>query len=253
LKNMYIAALMLPLLGCSSPFNEHETAKSSQAADEVHEIRAAGKETAGYRGAAASREKVLLDVPLIKQNPELKYGCEVTSLAMMLLYAGVEADKMELYHKIKKDPDPIIKSNRDIVQWGNPAHGFVGDMTGKKAGYAAFDQPIYDLAAQFLPGRALNLTGKSFDDILAHVGRGYPVVVWTTGDYRLPDRWESWIHEGEVIRTPLDLHAVTLVGYDAQNVYVNDPLSGKKHVRISRERFISSWHALKSRAVSYEK
>jgi uncharacterized protein YvpB len=249
---MYMIILLLPLLGCSSRFDEQERAMKSHAADGIHEIRTAGKETAGKPGSAASREKIVLDVPLIKQNPELKYGCEVTSLAMMLHYAGVKADKMELYHKIKKDPDPIIKSNRDIVQWGNPAHGFVGDMTGKKAGYAAFDKPIYELAGHYLPGRALNLTGKSFEDILAHLGQGYPVVVWTTGDYRLPDRWESWTHDGEVIKTPLDLHAVTLVGYDRQSVYINDPLSGKKQVRIAKERFKSSWHALKSRAVSYK-
>lgn len=252
LKNMYMIILMLPLLGCSSHFDKQESAIRSQSAGEIQATRSAGKETAGQPGSASGREKVILDVPLIKQNPELKYGCEVTSLAMMLQYAGVKADKMDLYHKIKKDPDPIIKSNRDIVQWGNPAHGFVGDMTGKQAGYAAFDKPIFELALHYLPGRTVNLTGKSFEDILSHVGKGYPAVVWTTGDYRLPDRWESWSHNGETIKTPLDLHAVTLVGYDRKAVYVNDPLSGKKQVRIEKERFKSSWLALKSMAISYK-
>ncbi|MGD6856253.1 C39 family peptidase [Bacillus infantis] len=251
MKNMYMIILMLPLLGCSSHLDKQESAMKGQSSGEIQENLSAGKETAGQPENAAGREKVILDVPLIKQNPELKYGCEVTSLAMMLQYAGVKADKMDLYHKIKKDPDPIIKSNRDIVQWGNPAHGFVGDMTGKQAGYAAFDKPIFELALQYLPGRAVNLTGKSFEDILSHVSQGYPAVVWTTGDYRLPDRWESWTHEGELIKTPLDLHAVTLVGYDSRFVYINDPLSGKKQVRITKEKFKSSWLALKSRAISY--
>ncbi|MFE8703510.1 C39 family peptidase [Cytobacillus sp. FJAT-54145] len=197
------------------------------------------------------KEKVLLDVPLIKQNPELKYGCEVTSLTMVLQYAGVQTDKMDLFEGVKKDRDPLVKSNGDILKWGDPGDGFVGDMTGNNPGYAVFDKPITDLVNEFLPGRAINLTNRSFDEILNHVSSGYPVVVWTTGDYRLPDRWESWKHGNKVIKTPLDLHAVVLVGYDTDYVYLNDPLSGKKQVKVSKERFISSWEALKCRAVSY--
>jgi uncharacterized protein YvpB len=195
----------------------------------------------------------MINVPLINQNPELKYGCEVTSLAMVLNYAGVKVDKMELYRKVKKDKDPIKRSARgDILHWGNPHDGFVGDMTGKNAGYAVFDQPIAQLVNDYLPDRAVNLTNQSFDHILLHISKGYPVVVWTTGDYRLPDRWESWLHGTQVIKTPLDLHAVVIVGYDKQFVYLNDPLSGKKNVKVTKQRFIKSWIALKSRAVSYE-
>ncbi|OCA85611.1 peptidase C39 [Bacillus sp. FJAT-27225] len=197
--------------------------------------------------------QAMIDVVQINQNPELRYGCEVTSLAMVLNYAGVHTGKLELFRRVKKDPDPIVRTGRDITKWGNPADGFVGDMTGKRsAGYAVFDKPIVDLVNEYLPGRAVNLTNRPFEDILAHVAQGYPVVVWTTGDYRLPDRWESWMHGGERIRTPLDLHAVVLVGYDANNVYINDPLSGKKQHKVNKEQFIASWKALKCRAVSYK-
>jgi len=201
----------------------------------------------------AKKDSMMLDVVLIKQNPELRYGCEVTSLAMVLNFAGVKTDKMDLYRTIQKDPDPIKRSsNGDILNWGNPADGFVGDMTGKQAGYAVFDKPMEALVNQKLPGRAVNLTNQPFDRILEHVSAGYPVVVWTTGDYRLPDRWESWNHGQQVIKTPLDLHAVVLVGYDANYVYLNDPLSGRKQVRVGKENFIASWKALQSRAVSYK-
>ncbi|MEH7097606.1 C39 family peptidase [Neobacillus vireti] len=199
------------------------------------------------------KSSTLLNVVLIKQNPELRYGCEVTSLAMVLDYAGVKTDKMDLYRRIQKDPDPLIKSARgDILRWGNPADGFVGDMTGRRAGYAVFDQPMVALINQKLPGRAVNLTNQPFDSVLAHVSTGYPVVVWTTGDYRLPDRWEGWYHGNHFIKTPLDLHAVVLVGYDTNHVYLNDPLSGRKQVKVDKEQFIRSWKALQSRAVSYK-
>jgi uncharacterized protein YvpB len=194
----------------------------------------------------------MLNVILIRQNPELRYGCEVTSLAMMLNYAGVKTSKMDLYKLIQKDPDPLIKSPKgDILRWGNPADGFVGDMTGRRAGYAVFDNPMIALINQKLPGRAVNLTNQPFDRVLEHVSAGYPVVVWTTGDYRLPDRWESWYHGKQYIKTPLDLHAVVLVGFDSNHVYLNDPLSGRKQVRVDKQQFIASWKALQNRAVSY--
>lgn len=198
-------------------------------------------------------KQFLLNVPLIRQNPELRYGCEVTSLAMMLKFAGVNTTKMELYQRIKKDTDPIKRSRTgDIVRWGNPADGFVGDMTGRTAGYAVFDQPMEVLVNHYLPGRAVNLTNKSFDVLLQHVAKGYPVVVWTTGDYRLPDRWEAWYHGKQLIKTPLDLHAVVLVGYDQNSVFLNDPLSGRKQVKVNKQQFISSWQALQKRAISYK-
>lgn len=203
--------------------------------------------------AAPKKKSAMLNVVLIRQNPELKYGCEVTSLAMVLNYAGVKTTKMDLYRSVRKDLDPLIKSPKgDIIRWGNPSDGFVGDMTGRRAGYAVFDQPMIALINQKLPGRAINLTNQPFDQVLEHVSAGYPVVVWTTGDYRLPDRPEGWYHGNQYIKTPLDLHAVVLVGYDSKYVYLNDPLSGKKQVRVGKQQFISSWKALRSRAVSYK-
>jgi uncharacterized protein YvpB len=204
------------------------------------------------KSAEVMSQTKMINVPLINQNPELRYGCEVTSLAMVLNYAGVKVNKMELYKKVKKDSDPIKRATTgDILHWGNPHEGFVGDMTGRNAGYAVFDIPIAQLVNQYLPNRAVNLTNQPFENVLQHVSKGYPVVVWTTGDYRLPDRWESWRHGNQVIRTPLDLHAVVLVGYNQQYVFLNDPLSGKKQVKVNKQRFIDSWKALKSRAVSY--
>lgn len=49
-------------------------------------------------------EKILLDVPVLLQFPELPRGCEVTSLAMMLNYAGIQVDKLTLATKVNKVP-----------------------------------------------------------------------------------------------------------------------------------------------------
>lgn len=266
MKKVHIFAVIIPLLGCShlqsvdSPtpnkvVNEQTEQKPVQITYDkpIYEFNFQQNLSIKDKPVAAISQTKMINVPLINQNPELRYGCEVTSLAMVLNYAGVKVNKMELYKKVKKDRDPIKRSSSgDILHWGNPHEGFVGDMTGRNAGYAVFDKPITLLVNEYLPDRAVNLTNQSFDKVLQHVSKGYPVVVWTTGDYRLPDRWESWKHGKQVIKTPLDLHAVVLVGYDQQFVYLNDPLSGRKKVKVNKKQFINSWHALKSRAVSYE-
>jgi uncharacterized protein YvpB len=264
MKAWHFIGILLPLLGCShgSPAvndNDIQTKSVPHPLPDSLEVENQTEKThpTVHIDKLSGRQqtlkaKIMLDVPLIRQNPELKYGCEVTSLAMVLQYGGANTNKMELYQKIKKDTDPLKRSGGDILSWGNPAEGFVGDMTGRRAGYAVFDRPMIDLINHYFPGRAVNLTGRDFHEVLAHVSAGYPAVVWTTGDYRLPDRWESWTHGSDTIKTPLDLHAVVLVGYDQKFIYLNDPLSGKKQVPVRKQQFIRTWKAMNSRAVSYQ-
>lgn len=198
------------------------------------------------------QEKIILDVPLISQKPELKYGCEVTSLAMVLQHAGVKVNKMQLANRIKKDTEPLSMSKAgDIIQWGDPKEGFVGDITGRNKGYAVYVQPLQELMEHYLPNRTVNLTGKDFNDVLTQIKAGKPVVIWTTGDYKVPDRWESWKHENKQITAPLDLHAVVLIGFENGYIYVNDPLTGKKAHKVNKETFIQSWDALGKQALSY--
>ncbi|MYL35179.1 peptidase C39 [Pontibacillus yanchengensis] len=226
---------------------------TSNLTDEEYKPSEEEKKQSGDHTATKLKNKAMLEVPLIKQNPELKYGCEVTSLTMVLHHAGVDVDKMELAKKMPKDDDQVKKTKQgDILEWGDPNEGFVGDVTGEKPGYAMFDEPMVKLMKEYLPNKTINLTGSDFDQVLKQVSNGKPVIVWTTGDYKLPDRWESWRHHGEKITTPLDLHAVVLVGYDQESVYINDPLSGKKAAKVDKGIFLESWKALKRRAVSYE-
>ncbi|MGC5326183.1 C39 family peptidase [Brevibacillus sp. SYSU BS000544] len=220
--------------------------------NEVNPLHSFNKDNKIKTVQSPNEQKIILDVPIIEQKPELKYGCEVTSLAMILQYAGITIDKMELANEIPKDNDPVKKTKSgDITHWGNPNHGFVGDMTGKNKGYAVYAKPMEKLMNQYLPGRTVNLTGKPFETLLQQVQNQRPVLVWTTGDFKSPDRWESWKHGSEKIKTPLDLHVVALVGFDSNNVYVNDPLTGIKNQKVSKQSFIRSWTELGKQALSY--
>lgn len=78
----------------------------------------------------------IVDVPHIQQMPELPRGCEVTSLAMLLQYAGVSVDKMTLASEITTIPFRDSNGLR-----GNPNDGFVGDIYSFDNRDMAFTMP----------------------------------------------------------------------------------------------------------------
>lgn len=194
---------------------------------------------------------IILDIPVIPQYPELPAGCEVTSLAMLLQYAGFDKSKMELYEELPKDPTPI-EYNKDgsIKFWGNPNTGYVGDATPRAKGFAIFHAGVMPFLQRYIP-EAIDLTREPFDKYEEQIAQGIPVVVWTTIDFKVPEKWVTWDSPLGLVRTTFKEHAVLLVGYDEDHVYVNDPASGKKAMKLNKNEFIATWVALGKQGVSY--
>lgn len=194
----------------------------------------------------------LLDAPLIRQNPELPRGCEVTTLAMLLHYAGRPVDKMALAEQVIKDPTPVKKEGNRIVSWGDPELGFVGNMYDiNKPGYGVYHEPLTVLANQYLRGNALDLTGAEFQDVLRFLERGAPVLTIINSRFRPVQDWVSWKGPKGIVQATFREHAVLLVGYDDLYVYVNDPLRGHKNRKISRFQFEKGWIQMGRQAVTY--
>jgi len=195
--------------------------------------------------------QAMLSAPAIRQFPELHSGCEVTSLAMLLNYYGFSLDKMELVPQLKLDPTPIRWSDGgSIAYWGNPNTGFVGDITGKAKGFGVYHGPLLDLLRQYIPS-GIDLTGEPFDKLERQISDGFPVIAWTTINFQVPDRWVVWDSPAGQVRTTFMEHAVLLVGYDKDYVYVNDPYTGKAALPVGKEQFIASWQAMGGQALSY--
>lgn len=201
------------------------------------------------------KSKMMLDAPLVNQLPELRNGCELTSLTMLLQYYGIKVDKMELVPELKKDPAPIVYNDgRLILSWGDPEVGFVGDITGRSIGYGVYNQPLFELLKRYIK-TAVNLSGSDLETLENQLSTGAPVVVWTTVTYTNPPEkeWREWkTPEGKVIRATFKEHSVLVVGYDEKNVYINDPLSGGKQVAVDKQTFLSGWNALGKQAISYD-
>lgn len=200
-------------------------------------------------GGHSQASHVLIDVPEIRQYPELPRGCEVTSLAMLLEQAGVKVGKMELARQIKTEP------YYQNGQFGNPNEGFVGSMTDRnQRGYGVYHEPLARLARNYLPYQIVDLSGKPFDAVLERLRAGFPVVVITNVTFRpLPKSdFQTWTTaDGPVTVTNME-HAVLVTGFDQNQIFFNNPLGGKNETA-DKTAFIQAWQQMGSQAVSYHK
>lgn len=98
----------------------------------------------------------------------------------------------------------------------------------------------------------MDLTNQSFDMLEQQLRDGIPSLVWTTINFQVPDNWVVWDTPIGPIETTFMEHAVLLVGFDEQNVYVNDPSTGKSNVKIDKAQFLATWEAMGRQALSYK-
>lgn len=196
------------------------------------------------------RDSVQLEAPLIQQLPELPRGCEVTSLAMLLEYNGIEADKMKLAKDVKKDPaeHKVIDNN---IHFGNPHNGFVGDMYSfETPGLGVYHQPIAELASEYVGDRVYDFTGGDFSEIIDQLNENHPVWVIINGAYKKlsPDNFITW----ETIDGPIEItmreHSVLITGYDQEYIYFNDPLAVDQKAPI--KDFQEAWIQMGKQAIT---
>lgn len=196
---------------------------------------------------ALSASKKIEGVPAINQYPQLPTGCEPTAVAMLLQWANVSTTKEEVARKIPKEPLPWSQYGK--LWGGNPYQGFVGDPFSS-TGFGVFSQPILGVINQFLPGRALSLTGSSFDELLETVDTGRPVVVWATIGLKPASINSTWLtSDGGQVIWKIPEHAMTLIGFDESNVIVNDPSNGQTRT-YSRSLFKQRYEQMGSHAVT---
>ncbi|MDN3017558.1 C39 family peptidase [Paenibacillus sp. BSR1-1] len=189
----------------------------------------------------------LLDVPLLNQmdKPLLYNGCEVTSLAMILNYSGVNVTKNELAKNIKTVPLTYRNGKK-----GNPNAGFVGDMA-HGPGLGVYNGPVYELAQKYAGDKAVNLTGSPFTDLLKKVSQGHPVWIITTTNFAPVSVFQTWDTPQGKIDITFSEHSVVITGYDENYIYINDPY-GTKNKKLDRDNFIKAWEKMEKQAIIIE-
>ncbi|WP_187119065.1 C39 family peptidase [Bacillus marasmi] len=193
------------------------------------------------------KNQTLLSVPFIPQKPELPRGCEVTSLAMLLNFAGVPVSKMELAEKI--DKVPFVKNGLR----GDMNEGFVGDMYSiQNPGLGVYVDPIFKLANQYLPNRIIDLTNQPIEKLYKMIDEGAPVWVITNYKFkRLPESDFLEFHtKNGSMKVTYSEHSVVITGYNEDFVYLNDPLADEPNTSVNRKDFEEAWRQMGSQAVS---
>ncbi|PAD20533.1 C39 family peptidase [Terribacillus saccharophilus] len=189
-----------------------------------------------------------LDVPILNQMdaPRLYNGCEVTSLAMVLLYAGYDVTKNDLADQIANVP-----LNYDNGLHGDPNEGFVGDMPNGP-GLGVYHGPVMDVAKEVAGDKAVDMTGKSVEDaIYKPLDNGNPVWIITTANLAPVNDMETWDTPNGEVDITYSVHSVAVTGYTEDTVFVNNPY-GQKDQEVDRENFEKAWEQLGSQAIYIE-
>ena len=160
-------------------------------------------------------DAITLDVPLIRQLPELPTGCEVVSATMLLQYYEIAVDK--------------IQTAEALPLSSNPALGFVGSPF-LSSGYTIDPEPLA-LALSPWMDELVGVQGMTMEELKEALSSGNPVVVWLEGFHGF------------------NIHAVTVTGYDEDSIRINDPWTGEKNATLETDDFISMWDALGNKAL----
>ncbi len=162
-----------------------------------------------------------LDVPSRLQYPELPTGCESVALTDVLLFFGYELETSEIADEW------LPLSDSDFV------NAFLGDPH-RADGHACMAPGIVTAARSYLEAHGSSLevedaTGMTFEELLATVSEGHPVIAWCTIDLaETGDSYDVSWQEGREYHLFPNSHCVVVSGYDidAGIVYVSDPLVG---------------------------
>ncbi|WP_077329255.1 C39 family peptidase [Virgibacillus siamensis] len=190
------------------------------------------------------------DIPTYYQYPELPTGCEATALAMLLNWAGIDVSRYDIADAMPKGDKVRFLDGK--WKGANPNVNFVGDPYSDDGSFGVFEGPILKTAENFMPGKAVDLTGKPFEKLLDIVRNGTPVVTWTTLEQRETFHSKTWSDpDGNIINWFRFEHAVLMIGMDEKQVIVNDPHTGREE-HYDRVLFEKNWESMGGRAVTLD-
>lgn len=193
-------------------------------------------------------------VTLIYQNPKLPNGCEITSLAILLDWAGFPIDKVELSDNYL--PKQGFYRSDGVLHGADPNRAYAGDPASSSSGWYCFEGPILEAGNTYLSDqnsslRTVALSGLTQEELERCMDAGIPLAVWVTLDYSAPRTRESarWLLPDGTEYVPYrNLHCVVLAGWNGGKYLIANPINGWQTV--SPGTFWSCFDAMGRRAVA---
>lgn len=211
---------------------------------------ATGQASSNNEKYTRKHSELLLNVPLIYQNPKYPTGCEPVAATMVLNYFGYGITDDEFVNKMPHGDYPY--TGKDGKRYGpDPDKVFVGDPRDPGAWgiYAPGLKKVIDI---FLGSShfSVNITGCSVDELYRQLDRGNPVIVWGTIGMGKAFNGISWYVEGDnkLLTWVRREHCLVLIGYNKNgDLIFNDPLDGK--VTYKASDFMKSFNSLGKQAL----
>ena len=213
-------------------------------------------ETTSLQNEGEKNQHFINGVPFIDQMEQgYPTGCEAVSATMVARFAGYNIDVSKIVDRMPKDTQgkriELNSNNEEVYIAEDPFRYFVGDplKTSQEGSYGCYSGPV--ITALNNNGiLCINLSGESIETIYSYIAKGRPVIVWCTLDAKdliEGDTWQFPDGRGEY-KELIGEHCAVLIGYDDENVYLNDPIAGK-NVSQPRDKFENNWVKLHSQAI----
>lgn len=183
---------------------------------------------------------VSLDVNIIYQFPDMPSGCEVTSLAMVLNYIGIDVTNKYLADNY------LDSSTYDMSE------SFVGNVYDDNS-FGCFAPVIVRTANDFFEDNnyqyeAVNVSESTKQQLIGYLCDNKPVIIWNTQDMQ-PTYIEEYNLNGYKFTWWGNEHCVVLCGYNEEdNTFeIADSIAGK--VRRDADTFFKRYEDMLSQAV----
>lgn len=175
-----------------------------------------------------------LNVPLYSQvSPSfIPMGCECVSAQMAFSYKGLDIDIHNFINEVPFSYDP--------------REGFVGDMYSivyyNGTVPTVWPEGLIKSIKNYRPNSYV-ANGITLDNIENEILAGNPVIMW----YAWQPTNIALLTSGSPIYSSTALHAVLAVGYDEENLYINDPALGYR--KLNKDIFYKKYESYGSRAL----
>ncbi len=193
----------------------------------------------------------IMNIPVVKQYPELPNGCEITSLAAAMKSLGIGASKMDLA-KNYLPMQGFYYVNRKLYA-PNPYQYYIGTPWGQ-GGWYCYAPPIVTAANNYfanngLSYQAIDYSNRSKADFEAALNNNNPIIIWVTKEVAEVRRIPKWYSPSNpnIQIVPINLHCVVLRGISQGKVYYMDPIRGNQVASV--QTFFTRYNQLGSHAV----
>ncbi len=199
------------------------TTGTPSASDKAQSSGGTGQSSISAGGSTdGDSPKKLINITAISQYPELPTGCEVTSLAVVLNYYGIDIDKCEIGDSY------LDKGDVGTVDFHE---AFEGDPRDESS-FGCYAPVIVKAAEKILSERQSQLTvsevsGSELEALFAYTDKDIPVIVWGTQNCQQGQYTVTWNVDGKDLTWFSPEHCMVLAGYSDSSVWVADPIYGE--------------------------